>query len=43
MVEDPTSLANGVDTQLQKAIEWINNELEKNPVKYPMPEEYENR
>ena len=43
VVEDPTNLANGVDTQLQKAIEWINNELEKNPVKYPMPEEYEKR
>ena len=43
VAEDPTSLANGVDTQLQKAIEWINNELEKNPVKYPMPEEYEKR
>jgi len=43
VMEDPTSLAEGTDTQLQKAIEWIKEELEKNPPETPQPEQYEQR
>jgi tricorn protease len=41
--EDPTKLANGVDPQLEKAIEWILDELKKNPVSNPKPKAYEKR
>lgn len=41
--EDPTSLANGKDAQLQKAIDWIMGELEKNPTKEPVHQDYEAR
>ncbi len=41
--EDPSNLANGKDVQLQKAIDWILEELEKNPIKEPVHEDYESR
>lgn len=42
-VEDHTKLAIGVDNQLEKAIEWILNELKENPKKVVTPEPFEKR
>ena len=41
--EDHEQLAKGNDNQLEKAIEWIKTELEKNPVEWPEHEPYEER
>ncbi len=41
--EDHEKLANGVDNQLEKAIEVVKEELKKNPVKWPQHEPYEKR
>jgi len=41
--QDPTQLSNGTDVQLQKAIEWIMQELKENPPKTPEPSDYEQR
>ena len=41
--QDPTQLSKGTDVQLQKAIEWIMQELEKNPPQTPKPANYEQR
>ena len=43
VAEDHQQLANGVDNQLEKAIDWIKDELQKNPVKWPQHEPYEKR
>lgn len=43
VIEDHTELAKGIDNQLEKAIEWIKEELEKNPYKKPTHEPYETR
>ena len=41
--EDHSKLATGVDNQLEKAIEWILDELKKNPTKVVKPEPIEKR
>ncbi|RLD75149.1 MAG: peptidase S41, partial [Bacteroidetes bacterium] len=41
--ENQTDLAKGIDNQLEKAIEWINEELKKKPYKKPVHEPYEKR
>jgi len=41
--QNPTQLSGGTDVQLQKAIEWIMQELEENPPQTPEPEDYEKR
>ncbi|MEZ5104060.1 MAG: PDZ domain-containing protein [Draconibacterium sp.] len=43
VAEDHQQLAKEIDNQLEKAIEWINSELQKNPVKWPEHEPYEKR
>lgn len=43
VAEDHQQLSNGVDNQLEKAIDWIKDELLKNPVKWPQHEPYEKR
>lgn len=43
VIENQTELAKGIDNQLEKAIEWINEELQKNPYKKPVHEPYEKR
>jgi tricorn protease len=43
VAEDHQQLAKGVDNQLEKAIEWMISELQKNPVKWPQHEPYEKR
>ncbi len=41
--EDHQKLAKGIDNQLEEAIDYINAELKKNPVKWPQHEPYEKR
>ncbi len=41
--EDYTKLAKGIDNQLEKAIQVVNDELQKNPVKKPQRPPYEKR
>ena len=41
--ENQTDLAKGIDNQLEKAIEWINEELKKKPYEKPVHEPYEKR
>ena len=41
--EDYTELAKGIDNQLEKAIQVVNDELKKNPLKKPQHEPYEKR
>ena len=43
VMQDPTRLSRGTDVQLQRAIEWIRQELEENPPTVPKPEDYEKR
>ncbi|MEN8119527.1 MAG: PDZ domain-containing protein [Bacteroidota bacterium] len=43
VIENQTELAKGIDNQLEKAIEWINEQLKKNPYKKPVHEPYEKR
>ncbi|WP_319502969.1 PDZ domain-containing protein [uncultured Draconibacterium sp.] len=41
--EDYQKLANGVDNQLEEAIKWVKQELDKNPVVWPKHPPYEKR
>ncbi len=41
--EDPTALARGNDPQLERAIEWVMQELERRPSPAPKRPEYEDR
>lgn len=41
--EDYQKLANGVDNQLEEAIKWVKQELDKNPVVWPNHPPYEKR
>ncbi|MDX8340043.1 PDZ domain-containing protein [Draconibacterium sp. IB214405] len=43
VLEDYQKLANGVDNQLEEAIKWVKQELDKNPVVWPDHPPYEKR
>ena len=43
VLEDPTKLAKGIDTQLDKAVQWLLDALINSPEKLKGPEPYENR
>ncbi len=43
VAEDHQALAKGVDNQLEKAIDWIKDELQKNPAQWPQHQPYEKR